>query len=57
MGLFWLMEVLNKAWSDWCVAEVWREAGIVPLYKGKENKRECKNNVGLTGYMKKWNKR
>ncbi len=38
----WMVWICNLAWEQGKVPEDWRRAIIVPLYKGKGNREECK---------------
>ena len=39
----WIWRLYNMAFESDVVPEDWRSAGIVPMYKGKGEKSECKN--------------
>ena len=39
----WISRLCNMAFEISVVAEDWRSALIVPLYKGKGERNECKN--------------
>ena len=41
MNSIWMLR--NMAFKSNIVPEYWRSAVIVPLYKGKEERTECKN--------------
>ncbi len=44
----WMMWICNLAWEKSKVPEDWRKAIIVPLYKGKGNRKECNNYRGIS---------
>ena len=39
----WIWRLCNMAFESGVVAEDWRSAVIVPMYKGKGGRTECKN--------------
>ena len=39
----WIWRICNIAFKSGVVTEDWRPAVIVPLYKGKVERTECKN--------------
>ena len=43
----WIWRLCNMAFESGVVTEDWRSAVIIPLYKGKEEKTECKNYKGI----------
>ncbi len=43
----WMMWICNLAWEQSKVPEDWRKAIIVPLYKGRGNRKECINYRGI----------
>ena len=45
--LEWLVRLLNLSFDMGVVPMGWRDACIVPLYKGKGNKCECTNSRGI----------
>nr|XP_053656735.1 uncharacterized protein LOC128705613 [Cherax quadricarinatus] len=46
--LEWLVLLFNKCMKEGKVPRDWRGACIVPLYKGKGDKRDCKNYRGIS---------
>ena len=44
----WMWRLCNMAFESGVVPEDWRSAVIVPLYKGKGEKSECKNYRGIS---------
>ena len=44
----WILRLCNIAFESDAVPEDWRSAVIVPLYKGKEEKTDCKNYRGIS---------
>ena len=44
----WIWRLCNMAFESGVVHEDWRSAVIVPLYKGKGEKTECKNYRGIS---------
>ncbi|XP_069947548.1 RNA-directed DNA polymerase from mobile element jockey isoform X1 [Cherax quadricarinatus] len=46
--LEWLVLLFNKCMEEGKVPRDWQRACIVPLYKGKGDKRECKNYRGIS---------
>nr|XP_053651035.1 protein cycle-like isoform X4 [Cherax quadricarinatus] len=46
--LEWLVQLFNKCMEEGKVPRDWQRACIVPLYKGKGDKRECKNYRGIS---------
>ena len=47
-GLQWLTKVIQAVWRSGSIPEDWRKGIILPLYKGKGSRRECKNYRGIT---------
>ena len=43
----WIWRLCNMAFESGVEAEDWRPAVIVPLYKGKGERRECSNYRGI----------
>ena len=43
----WMCKLFNKAFVKRGVPEDWKKAIIEPVYKGKGDKRECKNMRGI----------
>ena len=43
----WIWRVCNMAFESGFLPEYWRSSVIVPLYKGKGEKNECKNYRGI----------
>ncbi len=43
-----MLRVCPKAWEVGRVPDDWRKAMIVPIYKGKGSKEECKNYRGIS---------
>ena len=41
--VYWILKLCNMAFESGVVPEDWRSAVIVPLYKGKRERTECKN--------------
>ena len=46
--LEWLVRLLNLSFDMRVVPMDWRGACIVPLYKGKGDKYECRNSRGIS---------
>ena len=46
--LEWLVKLLNVSFDMGVVPMDWRGACIVPLYKGKGDKCECSNSIGIS---------
>ena len=46
--LEWLVRLLNVCFDMWVVPRDWRGACIVPMYKGKGDKCECRNSRGIS---------
>ena len=46
--LEWLVRLLNLSFDMGEVPTDWRGACIVPLYKGKNDKSECRNSRGIS---------
>ena len=44
----WIWRLCNMAFKSGVVPEDWRFAVIIPLYKGKGKKYECKNYRGIS---------
>ena len=44
----WLERLFNVCWREGRVPQEWREACIVPIYKGKGEKNECANYRGIS---------
>ena len=44
----WIWRVCNMTFQSGVVPEDWRSVVIVPQYKGKEERNECKNYKGIT---------
>ena len=44
----WIWRLCNTAFENGVVPENWRPALIVPLYKGKGERIECKNYRGIS---------
>src|SRR5277367_4523890 len=44
----WMCKLFNKAFVERGVPEDWKKAIIAPVYKGKGDKRECKNMRGIS---------
>ena len=47
-GLDWMWRLCNMAFESGVVPKDWRSAVIVPLYKGKGERTECKNYGGIS---------
>ena len=48
MVVDWIWRLWNIAFENGVQPEDWRFAVIVPLYKGKEERTECKNYRGIS---------
>ena len=48
MALEWLVRLLNVSFDMRIVPMDWHGACIVPLYKGKGDKCECRNSRGIS---------
>ena len=46
--LEWLVRLLNISFDMVVIPMDWRGACIVPMYKGKSDKRECSNSRGIS---------
>ena len=46
--LEWLERLFNACWREMIVPKEWQMACVVPLYKGKGDKMECKNYRGIS---------
>ena len=44
----WIWRIYNMGFERGVVPEDWRSAVIVPLYKGKGERNECKNYRGIS---------
>jgi len=44
----WLTMVCQKAWRSDDIPLDWKRGVIVPIYKGKGSRRECRNYRGIT---------
>ena len=44
----WIWRLCNMAFESGVVPEDWRSPVIVPLYKGKGERTECKKNRGIS---------
>ena len=44
----WILKLCNKAFMEGIVQRDWRRAVIVPLYKGKGDKGNCRNYRGIS---------
>jgi len=44
----WLWKLFNVCWISGEVLDDWKEAVIVPLYKGKGYRNECGNYRGIS---------
>src|SRR5215469_2667489 len=44
----WLCRLFNMCWDRGEVPRDWWEAVILPVYKGKGDKRECNNHRGIS---------
>ena len=44
----WIWRLFNMAFESGTVPEDWRSAVIIPLYKGKGERTECKNYRGIS---------
>ena len=44
----WIWRLYNMAFESGVVPEDWRSTVIVPLYKGKRERTECKNYKGIS---------
>ena len=44
----WLLRIFNKCMESGVVPEDWKAACIVPLYKGKGDRRDCANYRGIS---------
>ena len=47
MVVDWIRRLYNVAFESSDVTEYWRSGMIVPLYKGKGKRNECKNCRGI----------
>ena len=44
----WLTKVFQAVWQSGQMPSDWKKGIILPLYKGKGSRRECKNYRGIT---------
>jgi len=44
----WLTKVFQAVWQTGQMPSDWKKGIILPLYKGKGSRRECKNYRGIT---------
>ena len=44
----WIWRLCNMAFDSSIVSEDWRSAVIIPLFKGKGERTECKNYRGIS---------
>ena len=44
----WLVRLFNVCWREKSVPQDWMDACIVPIYKGKGDKKECNNYRGIS---------
>ena len=49
----WIWRLCNMAFESGVESEDWRSAVIVPLYKGKVERTECKNYRSVVGKIYK----
>ena len=40
--VFWLTQIFKGIWVSGCVPDDWRKGIILPFYKGKGSRQECK---------------
>src|SRR5678815_3019926 len=48
MVIDWIWKLCNKSIMEGIVSRDWRRAVIVPLYKGKGDKGNCRNYIGIS---------
>ena len=46
--LLWLVRLFSVCWREGKVPQDWQDACLVPIYKGKGDKRECTNYRGIS---------
>jgi len=44
----WLTQVICKAWETGCAPDDWKRGIILPFYKGKGSRTDCRNYRGIT---------
>jgi len=44
----WLTSLFQSIWSDGVISQDWKKGIILPIYKGKGSRRDCKNCRGIT---------
>ena len=44
----WLLRILDKCMESGVVPEDWKAACIIPVYKGKGDRRDCVNYRGIS---------
>ena len=47
----WLLRILSRCMEPGVVPEDWKTAYIVPIYKGKDDRRKCANYKGISIYL------
>lgn len=47
-GLSWLHRIFNAAWRQQIAPDDWKQAIIVPIWKGKGSKRDCNQYRGIS---------
>ena len=46
--IIWLTNIIRQAWESEVLLGDWRKGIILPFYKGKGSRQECKNYRGIT---------
>jgi len=44
----WLINIIRRAWESETLPDDWQKGVILPFYKGKGSRQECKNYHGIT---------
>lgn len=47
-GVAWITSIYAEVWSSGCIPDDWRRGVILPFYKGKGSRQDCKNYRGIT---------
>ena len=47
-GVQWLTKIIRAVWNSGEIPPDWRKGVILPFYKGKGSRKECKNYRGIT---------
>jgi len=47
-AVHWLTNLFQAIWNGGTIPEDWKKGIILPFYKGKGSRRDCKNYHGIT---------